>query len=322
VSRSLKAHTLLVVVTFVWGATFVVIKDALNDASPLLFNAVRMTVAGLALLMFYRRHLTSISAGALKAGILAGIFLWIGYEFQTTGLLYTTASKSGFLTGFSVLLVPVFLAVGWRRPLNRWTMLGVLVALFGLYLMTVPIGDEGWQGASSGDLVAAFGLENMNRGDILTLGCALMFALQIILMGHAMQRHRFEQVATVEVTAAALLMLLTVPVAEKAFWVWTPRVIWAILVTALLGTSAAFTIQAWAQQFTPPTHTALIFLMEPVFAWLTSYVVLHERLGVRAGVGAILILAGIVLSELKGAAAKTSSEEPAPALVDSRANEA
>jgi drug/metabolite transporter (DMT)-like permease len=85
-------------------------------------------------------------------------------------------------------------------------------------------------------------------------------------------------------------------------------VIWAILVTGLLGTGAAFTIQAWAQQFTPPTHTALIFLLEPVFAWMTSYIVLHERLGIRAGVGALLILGGIVVSELKGSQAELQAE--------------
>jgi drug/metabolite transporter (DMT)-like permease len=270
----------------------------------MLFNAVRMTVAALALLVLYHRHLARITRGALRAGSIVGICLWIGYEFQTTGLLYTTPSKSGFLTGFSVLLVPVFLAIGWRRAVNRWTMLGVLVALYGLYLMTVPAPAA----TSSASGFLSLGLEGINRGDILTIGCAIMFAFQIIYMGRAMQRYRFEQIATVQTASAAVLMLLTVPVAEHAFILWSPTVIWAILVTALLGTSAAFAIQAWAQQFTPPTHIALIFLLEPVFAWLTSYLALGERLGIRAGIGAALILAGIVLSELKGAAVASPGE--------------
>lgn len=299
-SRSVKAHILLVLVTLVWGGTFVMIKEALNDASPLLFNAIRMTVASLALLAFYRRRLRGMPKGALRAGIVVGAFLWLGYEFQTTGLLYTTASKSGFLTGFSVLLVPVFLAVGWKGHVNRWTTLGVGIALAGLYLMTVPASSE--TAANSGFL-GRLGLHSLNRGDVLTVGCAITFAFQIICMGRAMQRYSFEQVATVQATCAAVLMLITVPIAENAFIVWSPRVVWAILITGLLGTSAAFTIQAWAQQFTPPTHTALIFLLEPVFAWLTSYILLGERLGMRAGLGAMLILGGILLSELKGAAA-------------------
>jgi drug/metabolite transporter (DMT)-like permease len=287
---------MLVLVTLVWGATFVVIKEALHDVSPLLFNAVRMTVAALALILFFWKKLKSIPRGALRAGAIVGVFLWLGYGFQTTGLELTTASKSGFLTGFSVLLVPVFLAFGWKHAINRWTMLGVAIALFGLFLMTVPGGESGWNPKS------------INRGDILTIGCAITFAFQIIFMGRAMQRYRFEQVATVQATSAALLMLVTVPVGEHAHIAMTSRVVWAVLVTGLLGTSAAFAIQAWAQQFTPPTHTALIFLMEPVFAWLTSYIVLGERLGMRAGCGAALILGGILLSELNGAGAAPSGD--------------
>jgi drug/metabolite transporter (DMT)-like permease len=297
VSRSLKAHILLVLVTLVWGATFVQIKDALRDISPLLFNAVRITFAASALALFYRRELRTLNRSALRAGVLVGIPLWLGFSFQTTGLRLTTPSKSAFLTGFSVILVPVFLAIGWRKKVNAWTVAGVFIAFVGLYLMTVPAGNG-----------SGLNLESINRGDLLTLGCAVMFAFQIILMGRAMQKHRFEGVATVEAITCAVLMFISVPVLEHAHVVWSSRVIWAILVTGLLGTGAAFTIQAWAQQFTPPTHTALIFLLEPVFAWMTSYIVLHERLGFRAGIGALLILGGIVVSELKGSQAELQAE--------------
>jgi drug/metabolite transporter (DMT)-like permease len=103
-----------------------------------------------------------------------------------------------------------------------------------------------------------------------------------------------------QITACALLMTLTVPVLEHTHLVWSGRVLWAIAITGLLGTAAAFSIQAWAQQFLPPTHTVLIFALEPVFAWLTSMVVLGERLGLRATAGAVLIMAGILVSELLG----------------------
>jgi drug/metabolite transporter (DMT)-like permease len=297
VSRSVKAHILLVLVTLVWGATFVQIKDALRDISPLLFNAVRITLAAAVLSAIYARQLRDITRQALRAGLLVGIPLWLGFEFQTTGLRLTTPSKSAFLTGFSVILVPVFLAIGWRKKVNAWTVAGVVIALSGLYLMTVPAGNG-----------SGLNLESINRGDLLTIGCAIMFALQIIVMGRAMQKSRFEPVATVEAITCAILMFATVPFVEHTHVMWSARVIWAILVTGLLGTGAAFTIQAWAQQFTPPTHTALIFLLEPVFAWITSYIVLGERLGMRAGMGALLILAGIVVSELKGSQAELQRE--------------
>lgn len=296
-SRSVKAHILLVLVTLVWGATFVQIKDALRDISPLLFNAVRITLASALLALFYRRELAAMSRAAVRAGVLVGIPLWLGFSFQTTGLRLTTPSKSAFLTGFSVILVPVLLALVWRKKVNAWTVAGVFIAFVGLYFMTVPAANgSGWN------------LDSINRGDLLTIGCAVMFALQIIFMGRAMRKHRFEGVATVEAITCAAMMWASIPVLEHAHALWSGRVIAAILVTGILGTGAAFTIQAWAQQFTPPTHTALIFLLEPVFAWITSYIVLHERLGMRAGAGAVMILGGIVVSEIKGSEAELEAE--------------
>ncbi|MGZ4820674.1 MAG: DMT family transporter [Terriglobales bacterium] len=296
-SRSVKAHILLVLVTLVWGATFVQIKDALRDISPLLFNAVRITLASALLALFYRRELAGMSRDAVRAGVLVGIPLWLGFSFQTTGLRLTTPSKSAFLTGFSVILVPVLLGLVWRKKVNAWTVAGVFIAFLGLYFMTVP--------AANG---SGLNLESINRGDLLTIGCAVMFALQIIFMGRAMRKHRFEGVATVEAITCAAMMWASIPVLEHEHALWSGRVIAAILVTGILGTGAAFTIQAWAQQFTPPTHTALIFLLEPVFAWITSYIVLRERLGMRAGAGALMILGGIVVSEIKGSEAELEAE--------------
>jgi len=289
-SRSLKAHLLLVLCTFVWGATFVVIKDALADSSPLLYNAVRMSIAAVLLALIFHRQLRGVSRPAALAGITVGVFLWLGYEFQTAGLALTTASKSAFITGLSVMLVPLILSVLWRRHVNHWTLAGVGAALAGLYLMTVPAVDGG-----------GFGLESINRGDVLTMGCAIAFAFQIIFVGRATQRHPFSQIVVIEIASCAVFMLISVPIAEPgAFLAWTPRVAWSIGITAVLGTVGAFVVQGWAQQFTPPTHTALIFALEPVFAGLTSYVVLGERLGWRGGLGAALILAGVLASELLG----------------------
>ncbi|MBI2677223.1 MAG: DMT family transporter [Candidatus Koribacter versatilis] len=303
-SRALKAHVLLVLNTLVWGVTFVVIKDALADISPLYFNAVRMTLAAACLAAVYRRCLLRVDRATWLSGALLGLFLWGGYEFQTTGLVLTTPSKSAFLTGLSVILVPVFLSLIWRRKVNHWTITGVLAAFAGLYLLTVPAGDT------------MFDISSVNRGDLLTIGCAIAFAFHIIFLGRATKKHAFEQMAVLQTAFAALLMWFTVPVLEHAHALWSPRVVWAILVTGVLCTAVAFSIQAWAQQFTPPTHTALIFALEPVFAWLTSYVVLHERLGARAALGAGLILGGILLSELLGRVVEAAPGALAPAELE------
>ncbi len=290
-SRSLKAHILLVFITLIWGATFVVIKNALADISPLFFNAIRMSLAALVLAAVFHRQLPRIHAGSLVSGILVGVFLFVGNELQTVGLKYTMPSKSAFLTGVSIVLVPVFLALFWKRGINLWSAVGVGLAFVGLYLLTVP-----------GSTGTGLNLQSMNRGDLFTLGAALVFAFHIIFIGHATQRHHWQQITVVQVAVSALLMICTVPVAEKVEVVWSPRVFWGIAITGFFSLALAFAIQAWAQQFTPATHTALIFSLEPVFAWLTSFLFLGERLGARAGLGALCILAGVLISEEKGSA--------------------
>jgi drug/metabolite transporter (DMT)-like permease len=122
-----------------------------------------------------------------------------------------------------------------------------------------------------------------------------------------MRSHSFAAIATIQVFTAALLMFATVPL-QPLHVIWSRQVLWAILLTGTLCTAAAFTIQAWAQQFTPPSHTALIFVLEPVFAGLTSFFMIHERLGVRATLGALLILGGILVSELKGSTPESQRE--------------
>ena len=289
--RALKAHILLGLVTFVWGATFVLIKNAVEqDATPLLFNFIRMTLAALTLAALFHREILRISRATFVDGAITGTFLFLGYEFQTTGIRLTSASKSAFITGISVVLVPVFLILFWGRRISLWTTVGVGGAITGLFLLTVPAGESGLANWAS-----------VNRGDLLTLACAVSFGFQIIFLGRATERHPFAQIGFLQIATAAVLMGLTAPILERPHIVWSSRVVWAIVITALLGTAAAFTIQAWAQQFTSPTHTALIFSLEPVFAWITSYFVLGERLGSRAGIGAVLILAGVLISEVLGA---------------------
>jgi len=297
VPRSLKAHLLLVLITLVWGSTFVLIKEALRDSSPLVLNAVRMTLAAALLAVYYRKHLVALDRRAVAAGSIVGVFLYLGYALQTAGLKLTTPSKSAFLTGVSTVLVPLLMVLVWRTRVHPWRAVGIALALTGLFMMTVPAGREG---------LADFA--RVNRGDLLVIGCAFAFAFQIILLGRATQRFPFEQMAVLQIAVAAALMVVSAPLLEQPVFRPSPAVIATVLVTGILGTAVAFTVQAWAQQFTPATHTALIFTLEPVFAWLTSFLVLQERLGLRAGAGALAILAGVLISELLGQVAQPDVE--------------
>lgn len=290
-SPVLSAHLLLLAVVLVWGTSFTVVKTAIADASPLLFNLVRLTLAFVVLAAINWRSLRSISRRDLRYAGLAGLLLGLGFQFQTTGLALTTASKSAFITGLVVVMVPLLSLVPGARvpgmPAPRWPgFAGALIAFCGLILLTIPAG-------SSRALLSGIGL-----GEALTLGCAVAFAAHLLAMGHAARVTSARTLGTVQIGVAALLMLVTLPLGGHPHLHLTPRLLLALAVTSVLATAVAFTIQSWAQQHLSPTHTALIFTLEPVFAWLTSLLFLHERLGPRALAGAALILGGILVTEL------------------------
>jgi drug/metabolite transporter (DMT)-like permease len=295
-SPTTLAHLLLLAVVAVWGATFVLVKDALQDTSPLLFNLLRMTLAFFALAIVNHRQLRHITRGALFSGVIVGLFLAAGYQFQTAGLARTTPAKSAFITGLVVVFVPLFTVIPPLRPSNapapRWTAaLGAFLAFAGLLLLTTPAGTS-WQNPFA----------SISLGDLLTLICAIAFAGHLLALAHASPRTHTGQLATLQIGTAAVVMAITLPLGGKLHLAITPRLLIALAVTSLLATAAAFTIQSWAQQHLPPTHTAILLTLEPVFACLASFVVLHERLGGRSLCGAALILAGIATIELLSAA--------------------
>ncbi len=298
-SEKLRAHLLLLAVVAIWGSTFVLVKDALNDVSPLLFNLIRMALATLCLAAVYRKHLGRLTPEALIGGAVAGFFLAVGYQFQTAGLALTTPSKSAFLTGLTVIIVPLLSVVpalrvpGSLRP--GWNAyLGALVALLGITLMTAP-------GLFSRNLpVTATGV---NLGDLLTLGCAISFAFHLISLAHLAKRIPFEQLALLQVGFCTVVMAISSPLLEKPHIHLTARLAVALLVAAVLATAAAFTVQSWAQKHLAASHTALILSAEPLFAWITSLIFLHEGLSKHQSMGALLILAGMGLTELFSPAA-------------------
>jgi drug/metabolite transporter (DMT)-like permease len=299
-SPSALAHILLLAVVAVWGVTFVLVKDALQDASPLLFNLFRMILAFIALTIINYRQLRHITHAALISGSIVGLFLAAGYQFQTAGLARTTAAKSAFITGLVVVFVPLFTAIPILRPRNahapRWTTaVGALLAFIGLLLLTTPTGTS-WQ-----NLFTSIGL-----GDLLTLACAIAFAGHLLALAHTSHRVPTGQLTTIQIGSAAIIMAITLPMEGEPHLTVTPRLFIALAVTSLLATAAAFTVQSWAQQHIPPTHTAILLTLEPVFATLTSILVLHERFGRRSLCGAFLILSGIAFTEL------LSSPEPLP----------
>jgi len=298
VSLRFKAHLALLTCSFLWGVTFVVVKNAVADISVFAYLAARFILGVLPLLWFYREDLRKMTRGEAWAGLQIGIFMFGGYAFQTAGIARTTPSKAAFITGVSVVLVPIFLAAIWRRRISAWAWAGAAASFVGLYYLTVP----------------KEGLADLNRGDLLVLACAVFYAFQIIYIARYSGRYSHGALTCLQVGLTGALSAVGVPLMSVTRWEpffirFTFQMVFGVLVTAIFTTAIAYPLLVWAQRHTTATNTALILTTEPVFAALTSFLLLGERLGARATAGAALILAGIVAGELKGSAQRERSAE-------------
>jgi drug/metabolite transporter (DMT)-like permease len=313
VSRRAWAEAALLFNTILWGTTFVLVKQALNDVSPLLFLAMRFSLATAALVpLFVVRAHVSVPGGPhgtaprkiknpasqWAAGVLCGTFLFSGYILQTLGLRLTTPPKSAFLTGLTSVMVPFGAALVYKIRPQVSEVVGVMLATAGLALMTLngPVGaiNSGVPGRP-----AFWVVWGINPGDLLTVLCAVGFAAHIVTLGHFSERMRFEILSIAQVGAAAAWSLGLMWGVESPRVEWRPAVVWTVVITGLLATALAFTVQAWAMQYTTATRTALIYMFEPVVAWATSFWLVGEGLSARAAGGAALILLGILMVELK-----------------------
>jgi drug/metabolite transporter (DMT)-like permease len=299
-SQRLRADLALGLCTLIWGATFVLVKDALADISVVVYIAARFALSAALMAIIFWRSVRRLNMKTVWAGAQIGICMFGGYMFQTAGLKYTTPAKAAFITGMCVVIVPLLLAALGRRRITAWIWAGAAAALAGLYFLTVP----------------PSGLGGLNRGDPIVFGCAVMFALHIIFIGRYVGEHSVGALAFLQVATTAVLSMFVLPLAMFAGWekprlVWTTTVIVAVLVTSIGSTVIGFSLQTWAQQHTSPSHTAILVSLEPVFAAITSWLLATEHFGARTLVGAALILAGILFAELKGPA-PTIAESPEP----------
>ena len=290
----------LVGITFVWGATFVVVKEAVDRLPVLVFNAWRFTIAAAVLAVFARRQLAELGRDGFRRGVVLGLALGGGYALQTFGLTGTTASKAGFVTGTFVVFTPLLQAALLRRAPRPMALAAVGVAAAGLALLSLR-----------GSLVPSV-------GDALVLGCAFLFALHIVGLGAWSTHHPPAALATVQLATTAVLHIVATGiealVRSDGYAVMPPDAfVWSsLLFTAVFASALAFTVQTAAQRVLSPTRAAVIMTMEPVFSWLTAWLGVpllvalgvtgfaREVFGGREALGAGLILVAMLLTELRG----------------------
>jgi drug/metabolite transporter (DMT)-like permease len=267
----------LLVVTAVWGVTFVQVKDAVELYPLFAFLTVRFAIASATLAALAVPRLPTLGRRGIRAGALLGLLLAAGYALQTAGLERTSVSGTGFVTGMYVVLTPLIALVLFRSSIGAAAWVGVALSTAGLVMLA--------------------GVHGSAAGDLLVLAGAAVYSLQIVLMERFAPRYDAVAFTLVEMVAACV-GLLVVALALGDLGVPRGWTVWgALLVTGVFASALAYLVQAWAQRRTSATRTALAFTMEPVFAALFGYTLAGDRLGALGWGGCAVILAGIVVAE-------------------------
>lgn len=276
--RQLAAAAALVMVTAVWGSTFVVVKDAIARMPVSDFLAWRFALAAIAMLLLRGRAVLRLGRVGQGRGVLLGIALGAGYLFQTYGLRTTPPAVSGFITGMFVVFTPLIAGLLLRHRVGAVAWAAVVLATAGLGLLSL-------RGFSVG------------TGELLTIGCAIAFAIHIVGLGEWSAQHDSGALAAVQLTTVTVMCLVAAsgsglgPPPDTGVW-------GALVLTALAATALAFVVQTWAQTLLSPTRAAVIMTMEPVFAGIFGVAFAGESVGLRAGLGALLVLVAMLLVEI------------------------
>lgn len=271
----------LVGLTMVWGATFLIVRNALSVTGPLFFVGLRFGIASLLLFIISRSVLRGLTRYEILAGSITGVTLFLGYFFQTYGLMFISASKSGFITAFYVPAVPLvqWILMRKRPPLLSW--LGIGLAFTGLILLAGP------DGVSSG-----FG-----KGEIATFICAVFMAWEIVLISYCAGKVNVRRIAIVQVVTTSILSFACMPLAGESI----PDFSWLLVISAFsLGAISAMVqfVMNWAQKTVPPVRATVIYSAEPVWTGIFGRIA-GELLPLMAILGGVCIVLGVLVSGLK-----------------------
>ncbi len=288
-----RADRYLLAITLIWGSTFSVTKVALTDLPPLMLQGMRFSLAALMVGIYTWRDIKATTPGSLKSGLILGLLLGLGFTFQTVGLVHTTASKAGFLTGTMVVFTPLLQLLIERRMPSFGNTAGVLIVGIGLYIFTSPAGGD------------------FNLGDFLVLLCAVAFAFYIVYLDVFTKAEFRREIVFYQFVVTAAVAFAIGPFLEYGAPEFTIDAMGAVLYLAFFASTVAIFVQSKYQRETTPTRAAIIFTMEPVFAALIAFFALRETMGVVEATGAAVMVAGLLFSELYGLRGKRASDKSA-----------
>ena len=279
--QKILAQLSMVVTTMIWGITFVMVKDALNDAPPYMFASLRFGIAFILGLVYVNKGIRNITDVEMLGGLFCGFCLFVGYAFQNFGLMETTPSRSAFITSVSVILVPLILVLFRMKRVNTRIWIAVILAILGLYILLNPTGG------------------GINIGDILTFGCAVSFAAHVIMQDKYLSKGAsISKLFLIQIMFVTIFSCASVFIFEDMIINISERLIIALLVTGILATFVAIMFMVWAQTILGPNQTAVLLSLEPVFAALFSTFFAGEILGIYGWIGGMVVVLGVISSEI------------------------
>ena len=280
----IKAEVILLGVVIIWGYTFPVIKNVLNIIPPFTFLTYRFFLAFSLIYLIFRSRLRRINSLTIKNGFLIGLFLFLGYFGQTVGTQFTTATKTAFITGISVVIVPIISYFWTREKIYRNSAIGVLLAMIGLWLMN-----------TNGTIY------HINLGDSLVFLGAIGFALYIVKVDIYTKKLDYVQLVFIQLITVSLMSFLMAIIYEKEALTlhYNSYVWWAVVLNGVFATALAFYLQNRFQKYSNPTKIAIIFSAEPVFGALFSYLILGETIGIFGFMGGVAIFSGMFVAQIE-----------------------
>lgn len=281
-NRSVAAELGIVLVTMIWGSSFVVVKNATDTISPAAIIVFRFGTAAVFLCLFFFRRLKEIRISHVKWGLLIGLQNFVAYELQTIGVKYTTAGKNAFLTAVYCVIVPfLYWAVKKQKP-RLFHLVSAFFCMAGVGLLSVQSGFS------------------MNPGDLLSLACGLFFAMQIVTISILTEKNDPILLCITQTAATAMIALPAALFAEPIPTALPMQSLLSLLYLGVIGTMLTTVLQTICQKYTPPSKASLIMSLESVFGTICGIIFLHESLTLRSFGGFLLIFLAILLSERGG----------------------
>ena len=272
------ADFLLVLVAISWGSTFILVQNAIKDIPAFTFLFLRFSLAFLLMLIIFYKNM-DFSKATLKAAVILGIFNFGGYGFQTVALYFSSSSIVAFLTGLFVIFTPLFSFLIFKKNIKKNALLGSIFAIIGLYLLTL-----------SDSL-------NIGKGELLAIICALFYALHVTFTDIFSKKYNIFSLVTFQFLTVSILSLLFIPFENIHQIHFSFQAIIAVFITSVIATVFAFFIQTFAQQYTTPTKTAIIFALEPVTAAFLG-VLNGETLTFKQILGGVLVILAMIIAEI------------------------